>query len=42
MIDFRRFPYLIAGLSLCAGAAFAVGRASQNEASVLPPPSVNL
>ena len=38
MINFRRLPYLIAGLSLCAGAAFAVGRASQNEASVLPPP----
>lgn len=37
MIDFRRFPYLIAGLSLCAGAAFAVGRASQNEASVFTP-----
>lgn len=38
MINFRRLPYLIAGLSLCAGAAFAVGRASQNEASVLPTP----
>lgn len=38
MINFRRFPYLIAGLSLCAGAAFAVGRSSKSEASVFTPP----